>query len=600
MVVSLQSFARAQEMAIISGTVVSQSGAAMPHVSVRLQGTDYGSTTNAQGQFVFKAPIGNYILLVAHVGYKSYENALQLKKAGIEALKVRLQEKSSYMDEVNVVGKTVSQALKETGFSVESVETKELQNQSIQINRLLDWTPGVRVRQEAGMGSQYNYSLNGMSGNSITFFIDGIPMAYFGSSYTINNLPVSLIKRIEVYKGVVPVDLGADALGGAINVVTDTKSQKFLEASYSYGSFNTHQAVLHGHYTNPANNFTVRFSGFQTYSDNDYKVWGRGVNYADAATGFKAVDFTKEHPATRFNDQFKTINGKADIGFVNKKWADQLFISLLASTQKRGIQTGQTMATVYGKLHYDEVMLMPHLSYQKANLFTKGLNLTLFSGYTKREGTTVDTAMAFYNWKAETTPHQQGGGEISRNGQSLFTMYENSWINRINLTYSLPRNFKLGFNYLNSRTDRRGADPYASPIRIPLIAPQYFNTQFAGMSLETRRLDDKLYLNTFLKWYDFNTTSNDLVYSMVEGAYQATAVPIANSSSNWGGGLAASYKFHPHLLGKFSIEQATRLPTPTEALGNGILVVNNPNIKPEQSLNINLGMVWGRIPVGAN
>src|SRR5690606_32613577 len=103
-------------------------------------------------------------------------------------------------------------------------------------------------------------------------------MEYFGSSYTVNNLPTSLIKRIDVYKGVVPVDLGADALGGAINVVSDNKNKSFLEASYGYGSFNTHQAVIHGQYTNPTNNLTARLSGFYTYSDNNYKVWGRGVN----------------------------------------------------------------------------------------------------------------------------------------------------------------------------------------------------------------------------------------------------------------------------------------------------------------------------------
>ncbi|UYQ95615.1 TonB-dependent receptor plug domain-containing protein [Chitinophaga horti] len=565
---------------------------------MRLKGTGFGGTTDAKGQFEFKAPAGNYTLVVAHIGFATYEAPLQVNKEGITPLKIVLQERKSNLGEVAVIGKTKAQELEETGYSVESVEMRELQTQSIQINRLLDWTPGVRVRQEAGMGSKYNYSLNGMSGNAITFFIDGVPMSYFGSSYTINNLPVSLIKRIDVYKGVVPADLGSDALGGAINVVTENKNKKYLEASYSYGSFNTHQAVLHGQYTHPTNHFTTRFSGFYTYSDNDYKVWGKGVNYADASTGYNSVDFTKENPAVRFNDHFETYNGKLDVGFVNNKWADQFFISLLASKQEKGIQTGQTMATVYGNLHYKEVFLMPHLSYQKQNLFTKGLYLSLFSGYSDREGTTVDTAMAFYNWKGHTTPHQQGGGEIARNGRSLFTMYENSWINRVNVTYQLPAELKLGFNYLNSRTSRRGKDPYVSPMRVPLIAPQHINTQFAGLSLETRKFDERLYVSAFAKWYDFYTTSNDLEYRMINGESKAVAVPIQNKKSNFGGGMAASYRILSELLVKFSIEQATRLPSPTEALGNGILVVNNPNINPEQSLNVNLGATWGRLSLG--
>ena len=595
---SFASYAQPEGKGIIKGTVVTTSGLPVPYASVGLKGTDYAATTDVQGLFDLKAPVGSYTLLVSSIGHVTYEASLQLKKEGNAPIKVVLQESKTTLDEVTVVGKTEAQEIKETGFSVESVETRALQNQSVQINRILDWTPGVRVRQEGGIGSNYSYSLHGMSGNAVTFFIDGIPMEYFGSSYTINNLPVALIKRIDIYKGVVPVDLGSDALGGAINVVSDTKSKKFLEAGYSFGSFNTHQALLHGQYTDSASHFTARFSGFYTYSDNNYKVWGRGVNYADASTGFKAVEFTRENPATRFNDQFETLNGKLDIGFTDKKWADQFFISLLASTQTKGIQTGQTMATVYGKLHNKELLLMPHVSYRKENLFARGLNLSLFTGYSNREGQTVDTTMAFYNWKGQTTPHEQGGGEIARNGKSLFTMYEESWIGRVNLTYELPADFKIGFNYFNSAAKRHGEDPYVSAFRVPLIAPQNIGRQFAGLSLETKKLDEKLYFNTFIKWYDFKTTSNKLEYFLVDGTPRATAVPIKNNKTNWGGGIAASYKIYPFFLTKFSIEQATRLPTPTEALGNGVLVVNNPNIKPEQSLNMNLGMTWGRIPVG--
>lgn len=595
---SLSGFAQQEERGSLKGAVVTTSGIPVPYASVSFRATDYAATTNVQGQFELQAPVGSYALLVSYVGYATYEISVALEKEGNMPVKVILHESKTNLDELTVVGKTEVRQIKETGFSVESIETRALQNQSLQINRLLDRTPGIRVRQEGGIGSDYSYSLNGMSGNAVTFFIDGVPMEYFGSSYTINNLPVSLIKRIDVYKGVVPVDLGSDALGGAINVVSDSKSKKFIEAGYSFGSFNTHQALLHGQYTDSASHFTARFSGFYTYSDNNYKVWGRGVNYADASTGFKAVDFTKENPARRFNDRFETLNGKIDIGFTDRKWAGQFFISLLASAQTKGIQTGQTMATVYGKLHNKEVLLMPHVSYRKENLLTRGLNLSLFSGYSNREGQTVDTTMAFYNWKGHTTPHEQGGGEIARNGKSFFTMYEHSWINRVNLTYELPGELKIGFNYFNSTTRRRGEDPYVSAFRVPLIAPQNISRQFAGLSLETRKLDEKLYVNAFLKRYYFKTTSNKLEYFLVEGTPRATAVPIKNNKSNWGGGIAASYKIWSLFLAKFSVEQATRLPTSTEALGNGVLVVNNPNIKPEQSLNMNLGMTWGRIPVG--
>ena len=39
-----------------------------------------------------------------------------------------------------------------------------------------------------------------------------------------NNIPVNFADRIEVYKGVVPVGFGTDAIGGVINIVTNKKN----------------------------------------------------------------------------------------------------------------------------------------------------------------------------------------------------------------------------------------------------------------------------------------------------------------------------------------------------------------------------------------
>ena len=47
-----------------------------------------------------------------------------------------------------------------------------------------------------------------------------------------------MAERVEVYKGVLPVNLGADALGGAVNIVS-RRDANYLDATYSFGSFNT-------------------------------------------------------------------------------------------------------------------------------------------------------------------------------------------------------------------------------------------------------------------------------------------------------------------------------------------------------------------------
>jgi outer membrane cobalamin receptor len=58
---------------------------------------------------------------------------------------------------------------------------------------------------------------------------------------------------------VVPVELGADALGGAVNIITDQYTKRFLDASLSYGSFNTSRAALAGRFTDEKNRFEVQY-----------------------------------------------------------------------------------------------------------------------------------------------------------------------------------------------------------------------------------------------------------------------------------------------------------------------------------------------------
>ena len=65
-------------------------------------------------------------------------------------------------------------------------------------------TSGVRLRREGGAGSDFDFVINGLSGNSIRYFIDGVPLETRGSSASLDNIPVSLIERVELFKGVVP------------------------------------------------------------------------------------------------------------------------------------------------------------------------------------------------------------------------------------------------------------------------------------------------------------------------------------------------------------------------------------------------------------
>ncbi|MEM1136404.1 MAG: TonB-dependent receptor [Bacteroidota bacterium] len=579
----------------LTGKISDEDGTPLPGITVILEGTDLGTATDTQGNYKIKdIPLEKCTITVSGIGYIKQVREIVFKPGQKLRLDINLEESTIEMDELVVTGMTKANEIEEKGFNVEAIETTQLKAQSIDINRVLDRTAGVRIRRSGGMGSDFMYSLDGMSGNSIRFFVDGVPMDYFGSSYSINNFPTSLVDRIDIYKGVVPVELGSDALGGAINLVTNKEIGNFLEASYSYGSFNTHQTALQVQWRDKTTGISARVSAFYNYSDNDYNVWGRGVTFANAETGFRPVEFTKSDPATRFNDDFRTINAKFDIGFTDKSWADQFFVGAVVSDLERGIQHGQTMAVVYGDVRYNEKFVMPFLTYKKNNFLIKNLDTDLFLSLAMKEGITVDTSTNRFDWRGQVINVNSNGGEINTNGRSKFTLTEDAYVGRWNTTYAISEQHKLGMNFTYNKVKRNGSDPFQPWFRIPLLEPQSLETLFGGLSFESKWFKNRLSTSFFVKYYGYTASINESVLIAIDGEQQTISRSIDNKQNNWGGGFASSYKLSPKILAKISVEQATRMPNATEALGDGITIQNAPEIQPEQSFNINAGLTFGR------
>ena len=142
-----------------------------------------------------------------------------------------------------------------------------------------------------------------------------------------------MIERIEVYKGVVPIYLGADALGGAVNIVTSDNAKDFLDVSYSYGSFNTHQAAVASRKTFN-DKFVLNISGFHNYSDNNFPV---DAQLVDKNTG----KISEPKPFRLFNEQYRSTSAVVEGGVVGTSWADRLLVGLIASENKKHRQRGR-------------------------------------------------------------------------------------------------------------------------------------------------------------------------------------------------------------------------------------------------------------------
>lgn len=480
------------------------------------------------------------------------------------------------LETIEVVAKSKARKLQEQAYAISVIDLKNRYTAASPLNKVLNTVTSVRVREDGGVGSNYTFAMNGFSGNQVKFFLDGIPMDNFGSSFNLANFSANIAERVEVYKGVLPVSLGADALGGAVNIVTRVNAN-YLEATYSVGSFNTHKVSLAGAYTNTGTGFTFRANAFFNYSDNDYKVYAPIV---DLSTGRSLGDAWVK----RFNDAYYSAGLKMETGVIAKPWADQLLVGVILSGNDKHIQTGATMDAVYGRVKSRSYSLIPTLRYKKTNLFTPGLDLSLYATYNVVNTYNVDTAAVDYNWLGESVPStSRGEGYLT---DALIK--ERQWQANANLNYLIDDHQSVTLNHIVTSMDHKKNDreypEYSMNDR-----SQYLTKNITGLGYQLRY--DRWNVNVFGKMYFLYSSSHKLIDQFLPSEHWEQ---VKERKHNFGYGAAATYFLFPFLQAKVSFEQAYRMPEAIEMFGDGFIQKSNPDLNPENSKNLNIGLAFDK------
>lgn len=574
---AFSTYAQKPGKTMISGKVISTEKEVVDFATVYLKGTGHGGITNQEGIYHVSAPAGNYTLVVSAVGYKTVEKPVTLLRGQRVRQNITISPETQQLDEVTVVSTGVSR-LKRSAFNAVAVDTKELQNTTKNLSDALAKAPGMKLRESGGVGSDMQLMLDGFSGKHVKVFIDGVPQEGVGSSFGLNNIPVNFADRIEVYKGVVPVGFGTDAIGGGINIVTNKKRRRwFLDASYSYGSFNTHKSNVNFGQTFK-NGFTYEINAFQNYSDNDYHI---EAPVEDFETG--RIDRDKKVRVKRFNDTYHNEAVVGKVGVVDKKWADRLMLGFTYSNMYQDIQTGVRQDIVYGQKHRKGHSLMPSLEYYKRNLLAKGLDVALTVNYNKNLTTNVDTASYKYNWYGDRKLLNSPGEQSYQHSRAD----NNNWNGTFTANYRLGKMHMLTFNHVLNTFSRSNTSLLAKEEQSDAIAKET-RKNISGVSY--RLMPSETWnLSVFGKYY------NQFVAGPVAtDANQNDYVRTTRSVNSIGYGAAGTYFILPGLQAKLSYEKAYRLPTIEEMFGNEDLEMGDIGIRPENSDNVNLNLSYNR------
>jgi len=172
--------------------------------------------------------------------------------------------KSMFKVEVEVIGNLKT----EKAVQSVSVYEKDFLNliSSYSVKNLLSFTPGF-ISITGGNPGQFNYTYaRGASANQSIVLIDGFKLIDSANTLGINYSLFSSkgFSKVEIVRGPLSNIYGSNAMGGAVNLITDNREG--IDASVFYGSHNTYN--LNAHFKKDFNDFNLVLNAdMLNYSD---------------------------------------------------------------------------------------------------------------------------------------------------------------------------------------------------------------------------------------------------------------------------------------------------------------------------------------------
>lgn len=527
-----------------------------------------GTNADTQGNYHLKGiPEGNYTIIGSYLGYQTFSKKIYLK--GQERLDISLKEQAEEISGVTVSGKSIAHQKKEESMPVTVIDMSNMRGTVSNVQDILAKTVGVTLRTSGGVGSSSRISVRGLEGKRIGFFIDELPMTEQTDYLDINDIPIDMIDRIEIYKGVVPARFGGSSLGGAINIVIREYPDKYADLSYGYESFNTHRAQAVFKRNLKARGLVFGIGGGYTTSDN---------NYTFDSPYREGLRITRNHDKYR-----KYIIGGS---FKAKKWwFDEVeFEPVVVKTYKeiQGIEYDIREA------HSESLMAGLANKLTKDNFLTEGLNFDMFNGVVLTKMNFIDKATRRYEWDGSSYPTpSRYGGEVGYNFPSDSDDQKLSFINKTNLEYIINERHSFNFNSVFSIAKGTPKDELKT---LSLGKQVNFDSRMhswvSGVTYDLRSLDD-IFLNSLTVRYYQYTMHTQMAPLFVPGKYD-----VDLQKNNWGVNNALRYRFLPSLMGKLSAGYEVRIPSESELLGDGISVVPSADLLPERNASANIGLLF--------
>lgn len=234
-------------------------------------------------------------IFVFTTGYQPYQAMIE----NTNDIQIHLQILSQQISEFTVTGQYDVVSKDQSVYNVKVIDKKTIDQKSANnLKQLLENELGIRINQDNILGS--SITINGITGQNVKVLIDGVPMiGRENGNLDLSSINLNNIQRVELIEGPMSVMYGTDALGGVINLITNSGSfHPFeLDGNFAFESTGTYNAdgslfIRHKNNNLELNGGRYFFDGFNLPDTGRYQTFKpKEQIFINGQYSYKSRDF---------------------------------------------------------------------------------------------------------------------------------------------------------------------------------------------------------------------------------------------------------------------------------------------------------------------
>ncbi len=243
----------------------------IPYITVTIDGTTVGTTTDATGHYtLYHAPVGKLKVTASAIGYTSKTKEVDVECGTDLILNFETTEEQISVDAIVVSANRNATKRSEAPTLVNIVDSDLLNKVSAPtLAEGLSFQPGVRVENSCQNCGFAQVRINGLSGQYSQILINSRPVfSALAGVYGLEHIPANMVERIEVVRGGGSALFGSSAIGGTINIITKEPLRNSGELAHSLTSIGVTGALDNNTTLNASLVTDDRKAGLTIYGQN--------------------------------------------------------------------------------------------------------------------------------------------------------------------------------------------------------------------------------------------------------------------------------------------------------------------------------------------